>query len=229
MDNRTVFMTGTDTGVGKTVVSAALLAHLERDHIPAVYLKPIQTGCQDLAQDSDAAWVRQATGGNWPLADRSAVVLPAPKAPSIAAQLAGISIDPESLVAWVQRFGGVRLVEGAGGIRVPIAPGWTMLEFARALKAQVVVVARAGLGTINHTVLTLEALERAQVPCLGVVLCDPQGNVPPEDQAENAAAITLMTGVPVCGTLGPITHEVLRQDTLPAIAAVAQRLAERSR
>ncbi|MEJ5243256.1 MAG: dethiobiotin synthase, partial [Desulfomicrobiaceae bacterium] len=111
------------------------------------------------------------------------------------------------------------LVEGAGGIRVPIAPGWTMLEFAQALGAPCVVVARAGLGTINHTVLTLEALERASAPCLGVVFCDPTDAVPHVERQENAAAILELTGVPVLGTLGRITDPTSLTLSPPAVMA----------
>ncbi len=195
------FVTGTDTGVGKTVVSAALLSRVQRQGIAARYLKPIQTGCTDPELDSDPAWVRWATGGSWRAADAIHTWLAAPKAPSIAAALAGMRIHPADLVAWVHSFPGLRVVEGAGGIRVPIAPGWTMRELAQALKARVIVVARPGLGTINHTVLTLESLESAKVPCLGVVFCDPENAVPQAVREENAAAITELTGVPVTGTV----------------------------
>lgn len=219
-DPRAIFITGTDTDVGKTMVSAALLAWLQpRCTTPVRYLKPLQTGCSDVEQDSDPAWVRRVTGGSWSAAAAVHTCLPAPKAPSIAAAAAGITLDPKAVAAWVRGFSGLCLVEGAGGIRVPIAPGWTMLEFAQALGAPCVVVARAGLGTINHTVLTLEALERASAPCLGVVFCDPTDAVPHVERQENAAAILELTGVPVLGTLGRITDPTSLTLSPPAVMA----------
>lgn len=221
----TVFLTGTDTGVGKTAVSAALLGHLQRRGVLARYLKPLQTGCLEPEIDSDPAWVRQATGGSWPAAAAMHTCLPAPKAPSIAAAEAGVAIDPQALVAWVRAFPGVRLVEGAGGVRVPIAPGWTMRELAQTLEAVAVVVARPGLGTINHTVLTVESLQQAGVPCPAVIFCDPHDAVPEAQQQENAAAITALTGVVVVGTLGRLADaRSLARTTPPAVARLAEAL-----
>jgi len=219
-NHRAIFITGTDTDVGKTMVSAALLAWLQpRCKVPVRYLKPLQTGCTHVEQDSDPAWVRRITGGSWPAATAVHTCLPAPKAPSIAAAEAKITIEPQAVTAWVRGFAGLCLVEGAGGIRVPIAPGWTMLEFAQALGAPCVVVARAGLGTINHTVLTLEALQRASLPCLGVVFCDPADAVPHAERQENAAAICELTGVPVLGTLGRVADFPSLTRRPPAVMA----------
>jgi dethiobiotin synthase len=219
-DPRAIFITGTDTDVGKTMVSAALLAWLQpRCKVPVRYLKPLQTGCTHVEQDSDPAWVRRVTGASWSAAAAVHTCLPAPKAPSIAAAEAKITIDPQAVTAWVRGFAGLCLVEGAGGIRVPIAPGWTMLEFAEALGAPCVVVARAGLGTINHTVLTLEALQRASLPCLGVVFCDPADAVPHAERQENAAAICELTGVPVLGTLGRVADFPSLTRRPPAVMA----------
>lgn len=207
------------------MVSAGLLAWLQpRCQRPVRYLKPLQTGCSDVEQDSDPAWVRRITGGTWAAAAAVHTCLPAPKAPSIAAAAVGVMIYPETVVAWIRAIAALCLVEGAGGIRVPIAPGWTMLTLAQALQAPCVVVARAGLGTINHTVLTLEALERASLACLGVVFCDPTDAVPSATREENAAAIFELTGIPVLGTLGRTDPTTLIQRPPVVLKELGKRI-----
>jgi dethiobiotin synthetase len=169
-----VLVTGTDTGVGKTVVTAALAAAASSAGLRVAVVKPAQTGTDSGQPPDVAAVVRLA-------APAGAVTLagyPDPLAPLVAARVAGLpplELYPvvDAVRAQVAEHDLV-LVEGAGGLLVPIGvrPGgeaWTMADLALLLGAPAVVVARAGLGTLNHVALTLEALHRRALPARVVI------------------------------------------------------------
>ena len=156
---RGLFITGTDTGVGKTIVSAALL-HRYRPLVTLRYWKPIQTGIE---QDDDTAEVRRLAVCTESEVLDQGVRLPNPVSPHLAAQLAGQPIDLALLTSVVaSRSRSDRwMVEGAGGMLVPINHAEMMADLVRALDLPALVVARSSLGTINHTLLTLESLALA--------------------------------------------------------------------
>lgn len=174
-----VFVTGTDTGVGKTYVSAALLSALRASGVDAVPMKPVQTGCacrQGKLVVPDLSRCLKTAG----LTPREAELAPmAPYrfrpacSPHLAARLAGVRI---SLPVIVQAFRQLSrnhdcvVVEGAGGVLVPLDERKTMLDLMVRLSLPVVLVARPGLGTINHTLLSLRTLRDARLTVLGVVL-----------------------------------------------------------
>ena len=165
---RGLFITGTDTGVGKTVAAAALL-HRYRGRLPLRYWKPIQTGIE---QDDDTADVaRLAACGPHELLT-AGVRLPRPVSPHLAARLSGRPIDIEALVARVRAEPDSSrwIVEGAGGALVPVNDAANMADLMTRLGLPVVVVARTALGTINHTLLTLEALRRRAIQTAGVIM-----------------------------------------------------------
>ena len=147
---RGVFVTGTDTGVGKTYLAAAIASRLRGDGLRVVTCKQVLTGLDDDGPHDD-----EVLGG--------AVVAAAfgpPVSPHLAAELAGTTIDPEALLASVRdaaRDADVVVVEGVGGLLVPLTPSYSVRDLAAALGLPLVVAARPGLGTINHTLLTLEA------------------------------------------------------------------------
>lgn len=165
-----VIVTGTDTGVGKTVVTAAVAAAATQAGLRAAVLKPAQTGTAgDEERDADA--VRRLAA---PATVRTLVEYPDPLAPLAAARAAGRAPlmlgDALAAIEELTAEHEVVLVEGAGGLLVPMGGGgWTVADLAVALGAPVVVVARAGLGTLNHTALTLEALDRRDVPARVVI------------------------------------------------------------
>jgi dethiobiotin synthase len=173
---RVVVVTGTDTDVGKTVVTAALAAaHLQRGRTVCV-VKPAQTGVgPDDPGDLDE--VRRLAG---PVTTVEPVRLPDPLAPDLAARVAGVSLpgleEQRRTVLAAAAGHDVVLVEGAGGVAVRLGEGWTLLDLARSVSGTdgvglgVVVVARAGLGTLNHTVLTVQALRAAGLSVHGVVI-----------------------------------------------------------
>ena len=187
-----IFVTGTDTNVGKTVVSAAVM-HRYRNHVQLRYWKPIQTGIE---QDNDTVTV-QALGecADAEIFDEG-VRLPCPVSPHLAARLPGQTIKLEELVRSILTQPETRrwVVEGAGGVLVPLTGNQLMVDLIEQLALPVIVVARSTLGTINHTLLTLEALQQRLLPVAGVVMVG-------ELNSENRAAIEQYGAVPVLGQM----------------------------
>jgi dethiobiotin synthetase len=156
------FVTGTDTGVGKTVLSALLCAALD-----AVYWKPIQTGT---LEGSDRMTVMRLAGiGSDRTIDEVYKFVP-PVAPDLAARWAGVEIDLAKINLPPHLTNDWLVVEGAGGVLVPINQKQFILDMAVKLRLPVILAARSTLGTINHTLLTLAALHAAELPVHGVVL-----------------------------------------------------------
>jgi dethiobiotin synthetase len=189
---RGLFVTGTDTGVGKTVVSAALM-HRYRVGIPLRYWKPIQTGIE---QDDDTAEVERLGDCRSGEIQRAGIRLRHPVSPHLAARLNGTTIALRPLVdSIVGERQSIRwIVEGAGGLLVPINNAETMADLISLLRLPVVLVARTSLGTINHTLLALEALGRRALQIAGVVMVG-------EPDAENRAAIEQFGATVVVGEM----------------------------
>lgn len=191
------FVTGTDTGVGKTVASTWLAKAASAASRSVRYVKPVQTGLATGAPNADADFVRAVAGVDCVELLR----FPEPLAPAVAAELAGAPIDAESLVAAVKTLAADRdelIVEGAGGLLVPLAEGWTMADLARALGAELVVVTRPGLGTLNHTALTLEAARTRNLVVVGLVVC----GWPSEP------GVTEQTNLERLGAMAPVLHRI---------------------
>jgi len=178
MQSQGIFITGTDTGVGKTVVSAALLSVLRSRGVDAVPMKPVQTGAKQTAgrwRSPDLDFCLALAGlqpGPVEYARMAPCCFAKACSPHLAAAVAGRRIRLRRLTACFQTLQArhaLVIVEGAGGVCVPIQGRQTMLDLMGALDLPVVVVARLGLGTINHTLLTLYCLRRSQVRVLGVV------------------------------------------------------------
>jgi dethiobiotin synthetase len=188
---RGLFVTGTDTGVGKTIVSAALLQRY-RDAAPLRYWKPVQTGIE---QDDDTREVQRLGAGEGELYELG-LRLANPVSPHLAAERAGISITIDGLLAMLPHDAEKCrwIMEGAGGALVPLNTRDLMIDLMEALGAPVVVAARSGLGTINHTLLTLEALRRRSLRIAGVVLVG-------EKNRDNCAAVEKYGQVPVLGEM----------------------------
>jgi dethiobiotin synthase len=168
---RGVFVVGTDTGVGKTVLSAALLAASAQD---VVYAKPIQTGSPP---DDDVATVRGLASVPPERAPDLGTRLLAPVSPHHAALLEAKRLGADLLAAPLlrgDRPGRRWIVEGAGGLLVPLSVHETLADLVRVLGLPAVIAVGVRLGAINHTLLTLSALERRGLACLGVVLVGDQ-------------------------------------------------------
>ena len=201
---RVVVVTGTDTGVGKTVVTAALAAAYVGQGRSVGVVKPAQTGVgPDEAGDLDE--VRRLAG---PVTTVEPVRLPDPLAPDLAARVAGVRLpgleEQQRTVVQAAARCDVVLVEGAGGVAVRLGEGWSLLDLARAVAAavdlEVVVVARAGLGTLNHSVLTVQALRAAGLRVHGLVLGSWPA-APGLTERLNAQELAGLTGVPLLGAV----------------------------
>jgi len=192
-----LFVAGTGTDVGKTVVAAALVAALGAD-----YWKPVQSGL-DQQPGGDTGVVARLTGRGPGAFPSPVFAFRAALSPDQAAAAQGARIDP----ALIRLPAGERLlvVEGAGGLLVPLDRDYLMIDLARDLGLPVVLAARSDLGTINHTLLSLEALGRRGLPVAGVILSGP-------DHPGNAEAIRRLGGVPLLGRipwLDPLTRSAL--------------------
>jgi dethiobiotin synthase len=192
------FVTGTDTDVGKTIACAWLALHLE-----AHYWKPIQSG---LEGETDEAVVRRLTG----MADDrfvpSAYALPEPLSPHESARRAGVRIDFDRMP--LPKTTGPLIVEGAGGLLVPLNEDALIIDLIGRLGLPVILVTRTTLGTINHTLLSLEAIRARGLPLAGIVLNGPDmphnrqaleqygkarvlGHIPPLDPLDRAALLAV--------------------------------------
>jgi len=208
---RGVFVTGTDTGVGKTVVCAALMHRYrslrrrpDTSRITVRYWKPVQTGIE---RGDDTREVQRLGGCSPREILRDGVRLRRPLSPHLAARLSGVTIDVQALLDGLaaQPPSSCWIVEGAGGALVPISESELMTDLMVRLALPLVVVARTRLGTINHTLLTLEALAARSLTVAGVVMVGRRN-------LENRRAIETYGRVRVLGELprlDPLTPRAL--------------------
>lgn len=189
-----IFVTGTDTNIGKTLIASWICLHTR-----ATYWKPIQSGFLD---GTDTRTVKDLANVT---VHPEAYLLKEPRSPHMAAAMAGVTIEPDQMTIPTEKN---LVIEGAGGVLVPINSGMFMIDLMQRWQIPVIVVARSTLGTINHTCLTLEALIRRQIPVVGVVLNGPSNT-------GNRQAIETYAGVPVLAEFLPLDH--VSADTLAAI------------
>jgi dethiobiotin synthetase len=231
-----VFVTGTDTDVGKTWVAAGLTTALRRRGISAVYFKPMQSGCPQEGErlvPTDARLARDLAGLPEPLDLLSPIALRLPLAPGVAAAQAGVEVDPERIVAALRELTGryeFFVVEGAGGLYVPlIGLDFLVLDLIRWLALPLVVVAKSGLGTINHTVLTVKAALAAGIEVAGIIL-NRYPNKPGLAAGTNPGVIAALTGVPILGRLPEVAdldNPADREAFMAAIGSIAVHLMEK--
>jgi dethiobiotin synthetase len=199
---RGCFVTGTDTGVGKTVLAAAVSAALSARGERVAAFKPVVTGTDD---PRDPAWppdheLLAACAGTTAEAVTPLRFGPA-VSPHLAAELAGRPIEPEELLLAARAAAAnadVLVCEGVGGLLVPLTDGWSVRDFAVALGLPLLVAARPGLGTISHTLLTIEAARAADLGVAGVVIT-PWPDDPPVMTRSNRETIARLGGVEVAG------------------------------
>ena len=203
-----LFITGTDTGVGKTFVAGALAALLRVRGVDVGVMKPAETGCprrEGQLQPQDAIYLKEKAGSADSLEEICPYPLEMPAAPSVAAEAAGITIDLDRIAAEYHTLSqrhDLMLVEGAGGLLVPLTDTADYTHLIQKLQIPVLVVARASLGTINHTLLTWHWATHRKLSVLGVVVNSPTG--PPEPSEEwnlKALAERLPTSI-----LGRVPH-----------------------
>ncbi|HYF40595.1 MAG TPA: dethiobiotin synthase [Gemmatimonadales bacterium] len=191
----TILVTGTDIGVGKTWVACALARSLRESGKQVVAIKPVETGCSaQPSKSEDGVRLARATGQSQPA--HAIIRLPDPIAPVLSSERAGAEIDFDALVLKIERYAEsaeYAIIEGAGGLLAPVTWEWNMADMARVLGARALVVAADRLGTINHTLLTLSALELAGIACVGVVLTTPEKK--DQSTGQNGAAIARLSGI----------------------------------
>ena len=193
-----IFITGTDTNIGKTIVSSWLCTHSGFD-----YYKPIQTG-GDL--DRDCLQVHQLSGVK---IHAESYLLQDPVSPHLAASKEDVEIDLEKII--LPKVDNL-IIEGAGGVLVPLNDKALMIDLIKWLNIPVIVVARTSLGTINHTLLTLEALRMREIPILGVIL---KG----DHDADNARAIAYYGKVKILASVphfDDLTDDALKKFPFPS-------------
>lgn len=224
---RGLFVTGTDTGVGKTVVSVALLRLALRRGLRPIPFKPAETGCAPHPADARALWL--AARPPVSEADVCLYALRLPAAPAQAAAAEGAHIDLQRIVDQAGVLAGkgdLLIVEGAGGLLVPYAAGLTCADIAGRLSLPLLIVARTALGTVNHTALTLREAARASLDIAGVIL-----NRTTEDEGPheigNADLIAELTGRRPLGTLPWLPPERARDPDAVA-DALATSIGERA-
>lgn len=216
--SRGYFVTATDTEVGKTLVTAGLALSLRSRGIRAGVVKPVQSGHLAGDPEGDAMRLKRWIGVPQPAEMIAPWSFRLPAAPLVAARAEGKRIPMEKVlrhIAGLTEETDLLLVEGAGGWFVPVGEDWTIADLAAALGWPVLVVARPDLGTVNHTLLTVEAVRRAGLPVAGVIL---NGYREGEDNPvveNNPALITAFGNVPVLGRIpwlaGGISSERLRR------------------
>ena len=213
-----LLVTGTDTGVGKTFVACALAHALRARGRRVGVVKPVETGVEDGPED--ARRLAAAAQDAAPLDDVCPYRLRAPLAPSVAAAREGVTIDVGAIVALIARRArsvDVLLIEGAGGLLVPITDATTYLDLAHRLQAPLLVVAANRLGTVNHCALTARVAASAGVTVAGFVLSQPSPTTDVSAET-NADTIGRTTGL---RCLGVLPHLARPEDaaallTLPA-------------
>jgi dethiobiotin synthetase len=203
-----LFVTATDTGVGKTYLTALIARCLTQDHVRVGAYKPVCSGAE-ISREGTVYWadvktLAEAIGGDIDPLRVCPQRLRAPLAPPVAARLERIQLDFDGMHAgavWWQGRVDVLLVEGVGGLLCPLTEDKTIADLAGVLGYPLLVVARTGLGTINHTLLTVEAARQRGIQVAGVILNDTEPLETTPGRAENAAEISRRANVPVLGVV----------------------------
>jgi len=203
---RGVFVTGTDTGVGKTLCACALIHALKRHGVAAMPMKPVAAGASmldgTLANEDSVALIRAASREMAALPDVTPVLLREPMAPHIAAAREGRRIALDPVIAAFGRLASASeflVVEGVGGFAVPLDDGLDTMDLARAIALPVVMVVGLRLGCLNHALLTARAIEAAGLPFAGWIANAIDPDMPVRE--ENVAALRERLRAPLLGRL----------------------------
>jgi dethiobiotin synthetase len=205
---RSILVTGTDTGVGKTFVTCAFLAELRSRGYRVGVFKPAETGCEAAAGGTllpqDASWLKFFSESPFELSEICPYALPEPLAPMLAAERSGVRIDLELLSASFRRIeeaSDTTLVEGAGGLLVPLTRTQSFADLAAKLGLAVLVVVGSRLGAINHALLTIRHVQACGLPFAGYVVNFPVAGTDVAART-NVDVLTSLAGAP----LGVMPH-----------------------
>jgi dethiobiotin synthetase len=200
-----IFITGTDTGVGKTIIAAGLVAVLKERGIDVGVMKPLESGAPSFGSapiPQDALYLKEIAGTNDDLGLINPYCFQAPLAPGVAAEKEGVKVDLQRIVRMYEELKSrhqFMVVEGAGGLLVPIAQGAFLPDLIKLLELPLILVARSSLGTINHTLLALYYSQQEGLEVKGVIMSKTMAEVDPSE-ASNAQVIAECSAVPLLGT-----------------------------
>lgn len=198
-----LFVTGTDTGVGKTIVAAGLVRLARNKGLRAIAVKPVETGCTVIdgqLNPEDGSFLHQASGEDLTLDECVPFRFPLPASPARAAAAVGSSVhigDLKEHVLTLAEHADLTVVEGAGGLMVPVQGNLMMIDLVEQLGFPTIIVARSGLGTINHSLLTLNALKQRGLYTLGIALSCSSPEPGPEEEFTPSDLARLTQPVPV--------------------------------
>jgi dethiobiotin synthetase len=223
---KAIFITATDTGVGKTIVAATVAMLMRKRGIRVGVMKPVTSGCRVMdgkPVSEDAELLTWAAGSPADADDYAPYLLHAPLAPSVAATMEGVSIDFQRIQTKFHKLSADHdfvIVEGAGGLMVPLAGGLLIADLILHLGIPALVVSRPGLGTINHTLLTTYSARQLGIVVKGIVINDYPEH---PDQAEKYAPhlISSLSGAPV---LGVFPHIASSPDTRDIVSHLVEGL-----
>ena len=223
---RGIFVTGTDTGIGKTVVAAALAASLKARGIDVGVMKPVSCGGVQ-----DARFLLKAAGLSMTrLAEVSPVVYKKPLAPWVAERFEKRRFDRRRMKASFKNLARAHrlvIVEGVGGALVPITRRYCALDIAKDLNLPVLIVSKLGLGAINMSLLTVEAIRRRGLSILGIVFNQTQPRRPGLAERTNPEVIEKLSGVPAWGVFPYVAGISVERLKLDGLASAARRSLKR--
>ena len=200
-----IFITGTDTGIGKTIVAGGIAAYLKQCSVNVGVMKPISSGGTE-----DAEFLKQIANLDDHLSLINPIVLKKPLAPSVAAELEGTEIDFSSIEKAYNKLKykyDLLVVEGVGGIAVPLYKDILVTHLIKQLDLPIIIVGHLGLGTINHTLLTVAFAKQANLQILGIILNTTYHYLPGLPEQTNPDEIERITKIPVIGIL-PYKEEI---------------------
>jgi dethiobiotin synthetase len=223
-----IFITGTDTGVGKTFVAVGLLKAFKKMGFNICPMKPVETGCRIKGGKpipQDTINLINASGINEPVDVINPYRLRHPLAPSVAAGLEGVSIRKRKILTaynYLLNKYNITIVEGAGGIMVPVYKKYLVLDLIKDLNIPLIIVSRPSLGTINHTLLTIEIAKSKGINILGVIINYAVKTKTGLAEKTNPVIIEKLGGIPV---LGIVPHSI--NPTVPVIKKMFLEIAEK--
>jgi len=215
---RGVFISATDTSVGKTTLAAGLVGFLKKQGVDVSVMKPVAAGAIECDSgkliSQDAEMLVRFSGSFDPWGWINPYCLATPVTPALAAKIEGVTIDLHKITSCfleISRKHEFVVVEGAGGVMSPIFENLLVADMIKALDLPAIIVSRAGLGTINHTLMTFECLRTRQIPILGFLV-----NRFPKDpnlsESTNAEIITSVSGIPHLGSIPELGDFFSQQD-----------------
>ena len=227
--NKGIFITGTDTGVGKTFIAVGLIKAIKKRGLNICPMKPVESGCSVRKGElipEDAMKLISASGVTEMLDSINPYRLKHPLAPSVAAEIEGIKIDKKKIITaykYLSKKYDITIVEGAGGIMVPVYRKYLLLDLMTDLRLPVLVVARPGLGTINHTLLTIDAARNRGLKVSGVIINCVLGAKNGLSEQTNPDVIEKLGSVPVLGNV-PYSLNPDRKQVNSIFSKIAEKL-----